>query len=263
MVPLWQGLVEQRQPVRRVSKHCLRSSSSRSIQPMKRFPLTLSIILLVCFHVNAQSAVDLGTVHDGTYINAGFGFSYKYPKDWVVHGEATNKHIRELGKEKIVDSGALSESSAEVSIKNTHQLLTVFRYPLGKPGVTFNPGMLIMAENVAYAPGVTNGKDFLLNVRAIMEKAGVQFTIKEPLEHDFAGWQFFRDNSIATMNGIRIVQTHFCKIVNGYALVFFFFGPDQATVDEMAKTMETFEVVLPVRRGVTTIIGSPERPKPN
>ncbi len=231
---------------------------------MKRILLTLSIILLVCFYANAQPAVDPGTIHDGTYINPGFAFSYKYPKDWVVHGKATNDRIKELGKEKIVDSGALSESSAEASIKNTHYLLTVFRYPLGKPGITFNPAILILAENVSHAPGVTNGKDFLLNVRTILEKTGTQFTLKEPLEHYFAGSQFFRDNSTATMNGIPIVQSHFCKIVNGYALAFIFIGPDQATVDEMAKTMETYEMVIAVPKGVTTIIGTPpKRRKPH
>ncbi len=229
---------------------------------MKRIPLTLSIILLVCFHANAQSAVDPGSIHDGTYINPGFGFSYKYPKDWVVHGEATKERIRELGKEKIVESGAVSKSNAEVSVKNTYQLLTVFRYPVGKPGVTVNPAVIILAENVAYAPGVTNGKDFLLNLRAILEKTGAQFTLTEPLEQHFAGWQFFRDNSTATVNGIPIIQSHFCKIVNGYALVFLFIGPDQATVDEMTKTMETFELVVPVRRGITTK-SPPERPKPD
>ena len=230
---------------------------------MKRIPLTLSIIILVCFHANSQSAVDPGTIHDGTYINLGFAFSYKYPKDWVVHGEATNERISELGKEKIVDSGALSKPSAEVSIKNTHYLLTVFRYPLGKPGITFNPAVLILAENVAYAPGITNGKDFLLNLRAILEKAGTQFTLKEPLEYHLAGSQFFRDNSTATINGIPMVQSHFCRIVKGYALVFLFIGPDQATVDQMAKTMETLELVAPVHGRVRRKNGSSKRPKPN
>lgn len=212
---------------------------------MKRILLTLSILLLVCFHANAQSAVDLGTVRDGTYINPGFGFSYTYPKDWVVHGQATNERIREIGKEKIVESGVLSKSSAEASVKNTHYLLTVFRHPLGKPGVTFNPAILILAEDVAYAPGITNGKDYLLNLRTMMEKTGAEFTLKEPAESHFAGTQFFRENATSTMNGIPAVQSFFCRIVNGYALVFVFIGPDQTTVDQMAKTMETLELVAP------------------
>ena len=228
---------------------------------MKRILLTLPITLLVCFHANPQSSVDPGTIKDGTYINRGFAFSYQYPKDWVVHGEATNDRISELGKEKMVDTGVLSKSSAEVSIKNTNYLLTVFRYPLGKPGITFNPAILILVENVAYAPGITNGKDYLLNLRALLEKTGARFTLKEPLGYHFAGSEFFGDSSTTTINGIPIVQRHFCKIINGYALVFVFIGPDQPTMDEMTKTMETFKVIP--GRDAGSKIGSPEQSKPN
>ena len=68
---------------------------------MKRVPLTIPFILLVCCYANAQSQVNRGFVKDGVYINPGFGFSLKYPKDWVVHGDATNERIKQLGKEKI------------------------------------------------------------------------------------------------------------------------------------------------------------------
>ena len=54
---------------------------------MKRIPLTLSIILLLCCYANAQSQVEHGgVVSEGLYINSDFGFSDKFPKDWVVHG---------------------------------------------------------------------------------------------------------------------------------------------------------------------------------
>jgi hypothetical protein len=94
---------------------------------MKRIPLTISIILLLCFYANAQSRFDRGFVHDGTYTNFGLNFTNTYPKDWTVHGEATNERIKEVGKEELVESGAVSSASAEASLKNTHYLVTVFR----------------------------------------------------------------------------------------------------------------------------------------
>ena len=230
---------------------------------MKRVPLTISIILLFCFYANAQSVVDRGIIHDGMYINPGLGFSFKYPKDWVVHGEATNERIREIIKEKIIESGTSSRASADVAVKNTYQLLTVFRHPLGTPGIVFNPGILVMAERVAYAPGIINGKDYLLNVRALMLKAGSQVLLKEPMEYRFAGSQFFRDNYGVEANGVHIIQAYFANVANGYALVFIFTGEDQKSVDEMTKSMETFQLTPPVRKGVTTIIGSAPQRKPN
>lgn len=230
---------------------------------MKRVPLTISIILLLCCYANAQSEVDRGVVHNGMYINPGFGFTFKYPKDWVVHGEATNERIRELGKEKVAESGT-SKASVEVAMKNTYQLLTVFRHPVGTPGLAFNPAILVIAEKVSHAPGIINGKDYLLNVRALMLKAGShQVLLKEPMEYRFAGSQFFRDDYAVEANGVHMVQAYFAKVAKGYALVFIFMGEDQRSLDEMTKTMETLDTTLPVRRGVTTVIGSDPQRKPN
>lgn len=229
---------------------------------MKRIPLTLSIILLLCCYANAQ--VDhAGVASDGVYINYDFGFSYKFPKDWVVHGDATKERIREIGKEKAVESG-VSRASIEVALKNTYQLLTVFRHPVGTPGLTFNPAILVIAEKVSHAPGIKNGKDYLLNGRAQILKAGThQVLLKEPREYNFAGAQFFRDDYAAEINGKHVVQTYFVHVTKGYALVFMFMGEDQKSVAEIAKTMETFDTTPVVRRDVTTVIGSEPQRKPN
>lgn len=229
---------------------------------MKRVPLTIPIILLLCCYANAQSVVDRGITQDGMYINWGLGFSFKYPKGWVVHGEATNERIREIGKEKIVESGALSRASADVAVKNTYQLLTVFQHPLGTPGIAFNPAILVLAESVGHAPGIVNGKDYLLNVRALMLKAGSQVLLKEPTEYRFAGSQFSRDDYAVEANGVHVIEAYFANVANGYAVVFIFIGQDQKSVDEMAKSMETFHSTPPVRKGVTIIGSAPER-KPN
>jgi hypothetical protein len=81
------------------------------------------------------------------------------------------------------------------------------------------------------------------------------------VEYRVAGTQFYRDNYTAEVNGMNMVQAHFATVKNGYALVFVFIGQDQASLDEMIKSMDTVEFI-PVRRGVTTIIDSPPQPKP-
>ena len=230
---------------------------------MKRLPLTIPIILLFCFYANAQSDVEHGIAQNGEYTNPALGFTFKFPKDWTVHGEATNERIRELGKEKVAESGA-SRASVEVALKNTYQLLTIFRHPIGTPGVTFNPAILVIAERVSHAPGITNGKDYLLNVRAMLVKTpGYEMLLKEPMEYHFAGTQFFRDNYAVETNGVQMVQAHFATIRSGYALLFVFMGEDQKSVDEMAKAMESYAPAPPVGRGITTIIGTAPPQKPD
>jgi hypothetical protein len=228
---------------------------------MKRITLATSILLLVCFYANAQSEFDRGLVHEGMYINSGLGFTFKYPQGWTVHGKETDERIRELGKEKAAASGAESKASLEAALKHTYSLLTVFRHPVGTPGVGFNPAILVMAEKVSHAPGIKNGKDFLLNVRELMQGTGGQAMLKEPTEHTFAGWQFFRDDySLQSPGGGRVIQAYYAHIIKGYALVFIFMAEDQKGVDELTKSMETLAMAPPVRRGV--IFHSPT-PKPN
>jgi hypothetical protein len=138
----------------------------------------------------------------------------------------------------------------------------VFRHPLGTPGITFNPAIMIIAEKVAHAPGIRNGKDYLLNMRLVLQKTGLQILLDEPVECQFGGSQFFRDDYLLDAKAVRVFQAYFAKIVNGYALVFAFMGQDQTSVDEMAKAMETFAITPPIRRGVTTKTARARQRKP-
>jgi len=155
----------------------------------------------------------------------------------------------------------LPKESLDVALKSTYTLLTVFRHPIGTPGITSNPAILIIAEKVSHAPGIKTGKDYLLNVRELMKRTGAQILPAEPKEFTFAGRQFFRDDYGVEINGGKITQAYFAQVMKGYALVFIFMGPDQKTVDEMAKSMDTLEATPPIRTGVTTIQGG-AAPKP-
>lgn len=233
---------------------------------MKRAPLVAAILLLLCVSANAQTdRPDPGVVKDGVYTNTFFRFSYEFPKGWVVHGEATNERIREIGKERTSNSGAVSEESLEVAMKNTYHLLTVFRQPVGTPGIGFNPGVLVIAERVAFAPGITNGKDYLLSMRGLMLKTGAQSLLKEPTEHRFGGLPFFRDDYAVEINPFHVKQIYIAHVVKGYSLVFIFISDDQKSLDEMTKTMDTFmlRAMPPVRKGVGTGTGAAPERKPN
>lgn len=231
--------------------------------PMKRMPLATSLILLFCFYANAQSSVDLGIIQDGTYVNFGFDFSFKYPTGWTVHGKETDERMREIGKELAASSGATTKESLEVALKSTYTLLTVFRHPVGTPGITFNPAILVIAERVSHAPGMKTGKDYLLNARELMRKTGAEILLNEPKEYKFADRQFFRDDFSVEINGVKVYQAYFVQVVKGYALLFVFTGQDQQNVDEMAKNMETLASAPPIRRGVTTVPGgAAPKPKP-
>ena len=222
-------------------------------RPMKHSPLASAILLLLCFSVHAQSALpDDGQVKNGVYLNSFFSFGFTYPKDWVVHDEAINERIRERAKAEA--------KSRELSPLKAYLLFTVSRHPRGTPGITLNPTVLVIAENIAPVPRNYSGKDYLMEVRPLKQKEGAQPLLNEPVEFRVNGFQFFRDDYRREVNGVSLRNAIFVTIKKGYALAFSFTGEDQKSVDEMAQAMNT---ILPVGTGGVLGTGSAPERKPN
>lgn len=212
---------------------------------MKRYPFLIAIIQLLCFVApvsNAQQAStpDDGSVIDGAYTNRFFGFSVTYPKDWVVHGEATNIRLKEMGKERATSTGAMSAASSEVVLKNTYQLLTTFQFPLGA-AIEVNPSFMLVAERVSHAPGIVTGRDYLLHVRPLMIKTGMVPVNDEPVELTLAGRKFFRQDSRMQINGVSVEQTIIITVSKGFAIAFILSGKDQSAINEMVNAVGTLK----------------------
>jgi hypothetical protein len=210
---------------------------------------TLFVLLSLCVVSSSQTLTPgSGRVKNGVYRNDFFSFTYAYPTDWVVHGKATQERIMELGKEKAKESNALSTAAANVLDKNTYNLLTVFQYAVGTPGLTDNPTVQVVAEDVRHAPAITDGKIYLLNVRELMTKMGGEFTETEPVEIAVSGHHFFRQDGEMKVNGRPVFQTMIVTVAKGYALAFIFASGHRESVETMIKTIDSLKFIIPPRR---------------
>ncbi len=208
---------------------------------MKHSPLIITILLLLCFSAHAQTVLpDDGQVINGLYVNVFFSLGFTYPKDWVVHEEAINERIRKRAKEEAAKSGTLSQ------LKDAYLLFTASRHPRGTPGITLNPTVIVIAENITPTPRNYNGKDYLLEVRPLQAKLGARPLLTEPVEFRVAGLQFFRDDYSAEVKGVSMRKAFFATVKKGYALIFTFTNEDQKGVDEIAQAMKT---ILPIGEG--------------
>lgn len=235
---------------------------------MKRYFFFVAIVLSLCFVgpvSKAQEAggPDDGSVDEGVYSNRFFGFSVTYPKDWVVHGEATNVRLKEIGKERAASTGAMSAASSEVLLKNTYQLLTAFQYPLGA-AVGMNPGFMLVAERVSHAPAIVTGRDYLLSVRPLMIKTGVMPINDAPIELTLAGRKFFRQDSRMLVNGETIDQSIIITIDKAFALAFILSGKGPRSIDEMFNAVKTLKfggspTISPKPSGNTSTKPKPRR----
>lgn len=205
-----------------------------------RTSLLVSLWLLTCCAANAQSKSpdDGGAVFKGVYTNDYFHFSFRYPRDWSVHGTDANQMIRDIAREKSKRTGALGDST-EAILKQTYQLLTVFRYPVGTPDIDYNPAVIIIAENISHAPGIITGRDYWRNTLPVLVKLGAQVKSDEPTVVLYGGREFYRLDYATEVNGKVIHQSSFVNVDHRFALAFGFLSADEQQLEQMIKAMDS------------------------
>jgi hypothetical protein len=158
---------------------------------------------------------DGGSISGNIYSNRFFDFTYEFPKDWIPHGEATNKRIMESARERVLSSQPGRETEVTVEAKHTYNLLTVFENELGKPGVRFFRSELVVAEDVSFAPGIKNGKDYFLDTLPTLKRQVYQtFSEIRPIELD--GVTFYREDLTKRISqDITVHRTQLSTISTG------------------------------------------------
>jgi hypothetical protein len=186
---------------------------------------------------------DNGRVVDGVYTNEFLGFRYTVPKGWTVHGEETQKVIMEAGKEVMAGEDQTRKRILEAASKRTFQLLTVFEYPLGTPNKP-NRGIQVAAENVAFAPGIQTGKDYLQVLEQNIAAGQVHFEFEgEPTEETVDGIVFSHHYGHFQVGGRTIHEVFYATMLKGYAVSFIFSGTSKETVEESAKSVGSLQRV--------------------
>jgi hypothetical protein len=180
---------------------------------------------------------DNGKVLDGVYANQFFGFRYTVPQGWTVHGEETQKVIMETGKEIVAGEDENRRRVIEAASKRTFQLLTVFEFPLGTPNKT-NRGIQVMAENVAFAPGIQTGKDYLQLMEKNLSAGQMHFEFEgEPIEETLDGIDFYHHYGHFQVSGKTVHEVFYVTTLKGFALSVVFSASSKEAVEEAAKSI--------------------------
>jgi hypothetical protein len=184
---------------------------------------------------------DNGRVTDGVYRNDFFGFTYTLPKGWTVHGPETEKVLMETGKELIAGDNEEKKKMMDAANKRTFHLLTAFEFPLGTPGKA-NRSLQLLAENVAFAPGIRDGKDYILNLDQVLSRGQLQMTYEgEPVEESIDGVKFYRQNMRAKIGEIPIYEVVYSTKMGAYAICYIITARDKEGAEEVAQSILTFQ----------------------
>jgi hypothetical protein len=157
---------------------------------------------------------NLGTLADGIYRNAFFGFTYKLPYGWVDR----TADMREGD-----DPGKLL-------------LLSAFERPPEATGTTINSAVVIAAEKISSFSGLKTASDYFGPITELASAKGFS-VLNEP--HDFAVGtkQLVRGDFSKQRGSLTMHQTSLVTLEKGYAVSFTFIGGSEDEIDELIEKL--------------------------
>lgn len=157
---------------------------------------------------------DYGGVNGSAYTNNFFGFRLTIPYGWLVQGKEVKDMLSEKGRQSIQGNSAQTNAQIDVSVSNTVNLLTVFKYKVGE-APDFNASLICGAEWLAN-PSISAGQ-YMTSAKKVLEMSQGQYAFK-PFVTESVGGEQFVVMEVATTSSIK--QRYYAAIKKDYALFF-------------------------------------------
>lgn len=174
---------------------------------------------------------DSGTIEDGFYTNAFFGFDLSIPEKWVVQNFKQSQNQEEVHFQPA--------DSLEKQIVN---LLTLFKY---HPASTeeFNPSFIIMAERLPTRVSTMDEISYLTLTQQQLQKTGLYQPFDTYGTKVKLGNAEFYSMKVSSQSDKPVHQEFFTRIKDGYALVFitsYVNAEQKAELDTILKSITGF-----------------------
>jgi hypothetical protein len=159
------------------------------------------------------------------------------PPGWYVAESALVDAMMERGGEMMAGDNAALKAISDAAKSSTVPIFTYFKHPPGTPDVS-NPGVVALAENVAIAPGVRSGRDYLKSARSLLTQGTIEVAVLDETGGRTIGGQDFDSMTIEmSMPGMAVTQIYHAKRRDDFVIVFI-----QSYVTE-AEKLETDAVL--------------------
>lgn len=188
---------------------------------MKYIKLGLICFLAICLtqcKTGKPENFDYGSIRGNTYSNSFFEMRMDIPEGWAIQSEEAMQQMTDMGGELIAGDDVIMKAKLKASEINSANLMSAFQYEVGTPLEVFNANVTLVAENMALAPGVKRGSDYLSHTQKFLKQSGVDYTFADNFDSEtFDGQQF--DYMDATLNtqGIAVQQRFYSTIINGFS----------------------------------------------
>jgi hypothetical protein len=173
--------------------------------------------------VHAKSpGLDAGSLTDGVYRNAGFGFTCKVPFGWV------DRTTEMRADDTNVDAAADPERQ--------QTLLGVFEHPPEATSDTINSAIVIAAESASAYPGLKDAAQYFGLLSDVIKAQGFK-VVEEPYPSTVGAKQLVRGDFSREMGKLTMFQSSLVMLSKGYAVSFTFIGSSQEEVDNLIANL--------------------------
>ncbi len=181
--------------------------------------LAFAISTVSCAGQDKPKDFDYGLVENGRYSNSYFNFEMTLPPNWIVQTKEQLDNMTKKGNDLIAGDDAKLKAILKASEVNVANLLSASQFEKGA-AVEYNPGMVMVAENIKAAPGIKLGKDYLFQSRRILEQSQFKYDYldKEFLKETIGGMDFYKMNAEINYLGLKIKQVYYSTILDGFSL---------------------------------------------
>jgi TonB family protein len=185
---------------------------------------------------------------DNVYTNTFFGFSYEFPKDWIVLKAGTGEVVARLGISMLANGDPTMPDIAEAGARNAYQLLFVTKQTT-KDILTSVSWIHIQAmDKRVLESDLKSGEEFLKSMVTILTNRGLAISVVGPPEEFTAGGRTFWQLKLnPTIKGATSHVVEAVTIEKNYLLVFVFSSPEVSKLDELVHTMQSLRFTDPSR----------------
>ena len=189
-----------------------------------------------------NSSFDYGNSKSGIYTNNYFDFEIKFDTSWSVQSQKQLNGIVEQGKKMLKDNSELEEAIKAAEI-NTAYLFAIFKHEVGAP-VSFNPSLMILAENTKRMTGVKKGKDYLFHAKKNLKQTKLNYTFDQNYGSEkYASYNF--DVLTAHLNGYStpITQEYITSVIGSFTLTIVISYSTSNEKEELHKVLKSMKSI--------------------
>ena len=186
-----------------------------------------------------------GFTSQNVYTNNFFGFSFTFPKRWLLQSPQTANALASFGAAAVANGDPVLEALRDVVNDNRYSLLLVTRETPKEilPGADSIQIQALTAH--LFSSGASDGAMAKAALGTLSNSGLTMTAIAPPTKVEIAGKTFWKSKKQFVVRGQMAYNIAFAIVEKEYVLIFSFSSPEAASIDDIAGAMQTLQFNTP------------------